>query len=105
MGTLNRFADKLVFVDTMPFIYHIEEHPVYVEAVEAFFIGALRDKNYRLMTSVITLGEVLVQPYRKGSDVLVAEYEGIICDTNDLLVVPIDQITSRKAARLRADHL
>ena len=27
MGTLNRFTGKLVFVDTMPFIYHIEEHP------------------------------------------------------------------------------
>jgi len=36
MGTLNRFAEKLVFVDTMPFIYFIEEHPVYVEAVEFF---------------------------------------------------------------------
>jgi len=81
MGTLNRFTDKLIFVDTMPFIYHIEEHPVYVET-----------------------GEVLVQPYRQGNDVLVAEYEGIICDTDGLLVVPIDQITSRKAARLRADH-
>ena len=104
MGTLNRFTDKLVFVDTMPFIYHIEEHPVYVETVEAFFIGALRDKNYRLMTSVLTLGEVLVQPYRKGDEALVAEYEEIICGTDGLLVVPIDQITSRKAARLRADH-
>ena len=88
MGTLKQFAGKLVFVDTMPFIYHIEEHPVYVETVEAFFVGALRDKHYRLMTSVITLGEVLVQPYRKGNDVLVAEYEGIICGTDDLLVMP-----------------
>jgi predicted nucleic acid-binding protein len=104
MGTLKLFAGKLVFVDTMPFIYHIEEHPVYVETVEAFFIGALRDKNYRLMTSVITLGEVLVQPYRKGCNDLVAEYEEIICGTDDILVVPIDQVTSRKAARLRADH-
>jgi predicted nucleic acid-binding protein len=104
MGTLTRFADKLIFVDTMPFIYHIEEHPVYVETVEAFFVGALRDKNYRLMTSVITLAEVLVQPYRKDNDVLVAEYEGIICDTDELLVVPIDRIASRKAARLRADY-
>jgi len=104
MGTLNRFTDKLIFVDTMPFIYHIEEHPVYVDTVEAFFVGTLCDKNYRLMTSVITLGEVLVQPYRKGNDVLVAEYEGIICDTDGLLVVPIDQMMVRKAARLRADH-
>jgi len=104
MGTLKQFAGKLVFVDTMPFIYHIEEHPVYVETVEAFFVGALRDQHYRLMTSVITLGEVLVQPYRKGDDVLVAEYEGIICGTDDLLVMPIDRITSRKAARLRVDY-
>ena len=92
MGTLNRFTDKLVFVDTMPFIYHIEEYPGYVETVETFFVGALRDKKFRLMTSVITLGEVLVQPYRKGNDSLVAEYEEIICGTDELLVVPIDRI-------------
>ena len=104
MGTLNRLADKLVFVDTMPFIYLIEEHPAYVETVEAFFIGALRDKNYRLMTSIITLAEVLVQPHRTGNDALVAEYEGIICDSDELHVVPIDRITAQKAARLRADY-
>ena len=51
MGTLNRFTDKLIFVDTMPFIYHIEEHPVYVDTVEAFFVGALCDKNYRLTSA------------------------------------------------------
>ena len=104
MGTLNRFTDKLIFVDTMPFIYHIEEYPGYVETVEAFFAGALRDRKFRLMTSVITLGEVLVYPYRKGNDILVAEYEEIICGTGELLVVPIDRTTARMAARLRADH-
>ena len=104
MGTLNRFSDKLVFVDTMPFIYLIEEHSAYIEAVASFFAGAIRDKRYRLMTSTITLAEVLVQPYRTGNNVLVAEYEGIICDTDELLVAPIDRITARKAARLRADY-
>jgi predicted nucleic acid-binding protein len=104
MGTLSRFTDKLIFVDTMPFIYHMEEHPDYVETVEAFFRGALWHKNYRLMTSTITLAEVLVQPYLKGDDVLVAEYEEIICNTDELLVVPIDRITAQKAAKLRAEY-
>jgi predicted nucleic acid-binding protein len=104
MGTLSQFANKLIFVDTMPFIYHIEEHPVYVETVEAFFVGALQQKNYRLMTSTITLAEVLVQPYRKGNDVLVAEYEEIICGTDELLVMPIDRMTAQTAARFRADY-
>ena len=104
MGTLTRFVDKLIFVDTMPFIYHIEEHPVYAEMVEAFFVGALRHTNYRLMTSTITLAEVLVQPYRKGDDALVAEYEEIICATDEILVVPIDRVTARKAAMLRSEH-
>ena len=104
MGTLTRFDDKLIFVDTMPFIYFIEESPVYVETVGEFFAGALRHKNYRLMTSAITLAEVLVHPYRQDNDDLVAEYEGIICETDDLRVVPIDRTTARRAARLRADH-
>jgi len=52
----------------------------------------------------MTLAEVLVQPYRKGDDVLVAEYEEIICNTDELLVVPIDLITARKAAKLRAEY-
>ena len=104
MGTLTRFDGKLIFVDTIPFIYFIEEYPAYAEIVDEFFTGALRHKNYRLMTSTITLAEVLVHPYRKNDDALVAEYEEILGETDELLVMPVDRLTARKAAKLRAGY-
>ena len=57
---------KKVFVDTAPFIYFIEKdinNPQYYEKVKGFFkYGYDNDKKF--VSSVITMDEYFVFPYR-----------------------------------------
>ena len=46
MGEIERFRGKTVFIDSMPFIYFIEEHPLYIDKIAEFFDDALRNKSF-----------------------------------------------------------
>lgn len=104
MGIMERFLGRTVFIDSAPFIYYIEEHPRFADVVETFFISALQKNELKITTSVITIAEVLVHPYREKNDVLVREYEDIFGGTADFPVLPINRSIAKKAAKLRADY-
>ncbi len=66
---VQNFASKVVFLDTAPLIYFIEEHNKYHETLSTLF--DLNDKGgFSFITSTITLLEVLVKPIRDGKAVL-----------------------------------
>ncbi len=77
MERIERFKDKVVSLDTAPLIYLIQDHPAYADRLEAFFQSA-RQNRVRIVTSVITLAEVLVKPLRDGRDDLVRRYRSIL---------------------------
>ncbi|MBK7869913.1 MAG: hypothetical protein IPJ74_04090 [Saprospiraceae bacterium] len=52
-----------VFIDTAPFIYMAEEHPVYAERTKKFIAAAFANQD-SLITSIITLMEFSVKPER-----------------------------------------
>jgi len=56
---------SIVGLDTGPLIYYIEEHPTFLPRVAPFFEAADRGE-FRLVTSLVTLIEVLVHPVREG---------------------------------------
>ena len=59
------FASKSVFLDTAPLIYFIEGHSSYQPILSHFF--DFNDKGgFSLVTSSVTLLEVLVKPLREG---------------------------------------
>jgi predicted nucleic acid-binding protein len=66
MEWLARLRGKVVGLDTAPLIYLVEENPSYLEIVEAFFTAFDRGE-FRIVTSTITLTEVLVHPLRRGN--------------------------------------
>jgi len=53
----------LVGLDTAPLIYYIEGHPQYLGCLDPFF-DAMERGEFIVITSTITLVEVLVQPLR-----------------------------------------
>lgn len=58
-------ASKIVYLDTAPLIYFIEGHSAYQGKLVRLF--ELADKgDLSLITSTITLLEVLVKPLREG---------------------------------------
>ncbi len=101
MEWLGALEGKIVGVDTAPFIYLIEEHPDYLPLVRPFF-EAVDLGRLRVVTSVITLLEVLVQPLRQDNQELAQKYRDILLGAAGLSVVPVSVSIAEEAASLRA---
>jgi predicted nucleic acid-binding protein len=92
-----------VGLDTSPLIYYIEEHPAFLPKIKPFFEAAARG-DFRIVTSFITLVEVLVHPLREGRPELAEEYRNILLQSAELTAIPLDEGIAEEAANLRARH-
>jgi predicted nucleic acid-binding protein len=88
-------------IDTAVFIYLIEEHPDFLPLVAPIFEETARGKR-ELVTSAVTLLEVLVVPYRAGDLALASRYEALLTGSRGLHLVELDRNQLRAAAQLRA---
>lgn len=96
---------KNIFVDTAPFIYFIEkneDNPRYFDKVKSFFDECYYD-DAEFVTSVITVEEYLVFPYRIHSQGHVDMFEKLL-NTLDFSLVVIDEAVAKKAATIRAEY-
>lgn len=103
MGLIDEIPPGPLGLDTAVFIYFIEEHPRYLEAVEPVFAAVDAGRN-RAVTSALTLLEVLVVPLRAGDRPLAERYEEVLNRGRGLNLVAIDGGQLRAAAQLRAVH-
>lgn len=88
-------------VDTAVFIYFIEEHPDFLPLVAPIFESTVRGGR-ELVTSAVSLLEVLVVPYRAGNLALAERYEALLTRSRGLTLVDADRTQLRAAAQLRA---
>lgn len=77
MGLLEALRSGPVALDTVIFIYFIEEHPGYLPLVEPVF-HAIDAGQIPATTSTLTPMETLVVPYRNGDSALAERYETIL---------------------------
>ncbi len=103
MGLIDVLAAGPVAVDTVGFIYFIQDHPRFAPVIAPLFEAADRGQR-RLSTSSITLLEVLVVPYRQGDLTLADRYETLLSHSRGLELVDIDRGQLRSAAALRAAY-
>lgn len=103
MEWLTQLHGKIVGLDTAPLIYYIEENPLYLPLVDSFFDAMIRG-DFEVVTSTMTITEVLVHPFRRNDDVLTATYRDILQNTAHLRTVPFTADIAVTAARLRANH-
>ena len=101
MGLMNDIGRGPVGVDTVVFIYFIEEHPQFLPLIEPLF-RAVDDGRMELITSALTLLEVLVVPYRTGDHLLAARYDSILTRSRGVRIADISRDHLRAAAQLRA---
>jgi predicted nucleic acid-binding protein len=101
MGLMKDIGRGPVGVDTAIFIYFIEEHSTFLPLVEPLFREA-DDGHRELVTSALTLLEVLVVPYRSGDHLLAGRYEAILTRSRGIKVADISRDHLRAAAQLRA---
>lgn len=90
-----------IAVDTAIFIYFIEEHPRFLPVILPLFQECDQGKRV-LVTSVVTLLEVLVVPYRAGNRILAECYEGLLTRSRGVRMVELSRDEWRAAAQLRA---
>lgn len=103
MEWLIELQGKVVGLDTAPRIYFIEENPNYLEVANAFFEAIFRGE-FSVVTSVITISEVLVHPLRQGNAILAQQYHDILFNSQGLTTIEVSPIIAENAAKLRADH-
>lgn len=90
-----------VGIDTAIVIYFIEEHPKFLPMILPLFREADQGKR-NLITSAVTLLEVLVVPYRAGNRVLADRYEALLTRSRGIRLVDLTRDQLRAAAQLRA---
>jgi predicted nucleic acid-binding protein len=90
-----------IFWDTNLFIYVLENNPEFLPYVENLRIRMLT-RGDQLLTSTITLGEVLVKPTRAGDTDRCRRYERMILSAAQ--VVPFDVGAARHYGSIRCDR-
>jgi len=101
MGLMADLGRGPVAIDTAIFIYFIEEHPKFLPLIEPLFREADRG-HMELVTSALTLLEVLLVPYRTGDHLLAARYESLLTRSRGVRIGDISRDLLRAAAHLRA---
>ena len=101
MGLIADIGPGAVAVDSAAFIYFIEDDPRYAPIVRPLFEQADRSER-QLVTSALTLLEVLVVPLRAGDRQLAERYESLLTRGRGLRLVDITRAQLEAAASLRA---
>lgn len=90
-------------VETAPYIYYVENHPVYADKVDAIF-QIVESMTIEIKTSVITLSETLMKPIQSGDQLLTDSYRKLLTETNAISLISITPELAEKAAYLRAQY-
>jgi predicted nucleic acid-binding protein len=100
---INPLRGCLVGLDTAPLIYFIEQDLTRSSRLKPLFAAAERGE-FRLVTSYVTLLEVLVHPLRNDRKDLAQKYRDILLNSASLVCLPLNAEIAEEAARLRATH-
>ena len=90
-----------IFWDTNLFVYLLEDKGELTEQVVALR-GRMVERSDELLTSTLTLGEILVRPVEAGDETLARRYEQSI--TAAATVLPFDRAAAAAFAGIRRDR-
>jgi predicted nucleic acid-binding protein len=101
VGLIDDLGHGRIGVDTAPFIYFIKDSPLFLPVLAPLFEAADQGQ-VELVTSAITLLEVLVIPYRAGNRVLASHYEALLTRSRGVRLIEPSRGQLRRAAQLGA---
>lgn len=108
MGTLETMLGylrgKRVYFDTNPFIYFIEKHDEFFEAVKPIF-QMLKDDEFTAYTSDFTLTETLIKPYKDNDQATIDLFRSLLLDTGYFSMLSISQETFLNAAKVGGETM
>jgi predicted nucleic acid-binding protein len=94
----------LVAVDTAPWTYAFEAHPVYAPILQPLIDERFATGSNRAGASVLVLAEIMVQPLSRGRHDLAAAYRQFFRDPVRVAAWGCNESISELAAGLRARH-
>jgi predicted nucleic acid-binding protein len=100
MGQLNLADGAIVYIDTAIVIYTLEGNTSYLASLEPRWTK-FQSGNIELMTSELTLMEVLVQPLKTNNLELAADYEEFLTNST-IQLLPVSRVILKNAAQLRS---
>jgi predicted nucleic acid-binding protein len=103
VGLIADIGEGPAALDTAAFIYWIEESLDYLELIAPVFRAADAGE-IEIVSSALSLLEVLVVPYRAGHLDLAGRYEALLTRSRGIRLIEIDRAQLRGAAQLRARH-
>lgn len=101
MALIDDIGAGPIGIDTAIFIYFIEEDSRYISTIAPLFEAADAG-GIEIVTSALTLLEVLVVPYRAGNVELAEHYEAVLSRGRGIRMIDLGRDHLRRAARLRA---
>ena len=102
MGRLVFPKGSRIYLDAAPIIYSVEKHLRYWPILESLWISA-KNGDIILVTSELTLLEVLVKPVSVNNQPLIEAYESLLIGS-DIDLFPISTSILREAENIRAAH-
>ena len=94
---------KIIGLDTMVFIYHFEENQIYSPLTFSIFEN-LEKGNFKGITSILTLLEILVKPKRENNSILTERYKILFETFPNLQVKTLNENIADIASTLRANY-
>ena len=91
---------SLVYWDTMLFVYWLEDNQAYAPRVQAVF-DRLAKRGDTLCTSVFSVGEILVGPYKQQQPELAAKIKAYF-QSPRVQLLPFTADTAQRYAQIRA---
>jgi predicted nucleic acid-binding protein len=103
MGWVDRLYGTTVALDSAPLIYYVELHPKYLALLDPFF-DAVQRGDLQVITTTLTLTEVLVHPYKRGDLRLANQYSRLLLNSRNLQTLPVTPAIAADAAQIRATN-
>ena len=100
---MEKLKGKIVGLDTMVFIYHFEENQLYSPLTFSIF-ESLEKGNFKGITSILTLLEILVKPKKENNSLLTERYKLLFETFPNLQVKTLNENIVDIASGLRAGY-
>ena len=101
MGSLSLPEHGRVYLDANCFIYSVEGVEPYYSILKPLW-RVVSSKQLTIVTSEITLLEVLVKPLKMGDFDMANDFRTLLHQSPEVQMIPITQIILEGAAKLRA---
>ena len=88
-------------LDSSLFIYHFEANPTYIP-LTTVVLSAITDGRCQGVISSVTIMELTVHPWRQNRGDVARQYELLLANFPNLIIVDVNRDVARRAAQLRA---